>query len=270
MLTETPELVADESILKNNIELLAEPTKEEKTSVLGYVFKSIFVEVPKNFFSGIGDFFKRYYRHYVETFTFFNRPSLKVAPFSKKDFKENTQHSFEIALIFTAVLFFLIKQDVIPADKELQAHYGNDIMQMFMEFMVFVIFALAYSVLIVLSVLSGRLVRSVFKVPVTRTESDILFAFLNNSFFSVAALLAFLFRCTMQYEQIEGTETESGVTGFCILLSFVLTVWWSVRFARLNHLSVVKKLIFYVVSITWFTILFGLGMAAICMFILGA
>lgn len=269
MKTETPELIVERG-LENNIDLFIEIPKEEKLPVLTYVFKSIFVEVPRNFFLGIGDFFKRYYRHYVEAFSFLNKPSLKVPPFSKKDFKENTKHSFEIALIFTAVLFFLIKQDIIPADKELQAHYGNDVMQMFMEFMVFLIFALAYSALIVLSVLSGRLIRSVFKVPVTRTESDILFAYLNNSFFSIGAMLAFLFRCTMQYEQIEGTETESGITGFCIILSFALTMWWSVKFARLNGLSIVNKVIFYLVSITLFTTLFGLGMAAICMFILGA
>jgi hypothetical protein len=270
MQIENSELLIANHHVDTNIEFLTENTKEEKVSVLGHVFKSIFVEIPKDFFAGIGNFFKRYFQHYSESFKFFNKPSLKVAPFDKKDFKENTQHSFEIALIFTAILLFLIKQNAIPVDKELQEQYGNDLMQMFMEFAIFLIFAVAYSALIVFSVLSGRLFRSVFKVPVTRNESDILFAYLNNSFFSVSALLAFFFRCSMQYEQIKGTGTESSVIGFCIVLSFLLTTWWSIKFAKLNQLSIVKRLAFFMVSITWFTVLFGLGMASICLFIIGS
>lgn len=270
MQIENSELLVADQHIDTNIEFLAEHNKEEKVSVLGHVFKSIFVEVPKDFFLGIWNFFKRYFRHYIETFKFFNKPSLKVPPFDKKDFKENTQHSFEIALIFTAVLLFFIKQNWIPVDKELQEQYGNDIMQMFMEFAIFLIFAVAYSSLIVLSVLSGRLIRYVFKVPVSRSESDILFAYLNNSFFSVSALLAFFFRCSMQYEQIKGKGTENSVMGFCLLLSLILVAWWSIKFARLNKLSMMKRLIFYVISIAWFTILFGLGMSAICLFVIGS
>ena len=141
MQIENSELLVADQHIDTNIEFLAEHTKEENVSVLGHVFKSIFVEVPKDFFLGIWNFFKRYFRHYIETFKFFNKPSLKVPPFDKKDFKENTQHSFEIALIFTAVLLFFIKQNWIPVDKELQEQYGNDIMQMFMEFAMFLIFA---------------------------------------------------------------------------------------------------------------------------------
>lgn len=253
-----------------NLEFLTEQSKEEKVSVLGHVFKSIFVEIPKDFFLGIWNFFKRYFKHYAESFKFFNKPSLKVPPFDKKDFKENTQHSFEIALIVTAILIFLIKQNAIPVNKELQEQYGNDLIQMFMEFAIFLIFAVAYTVLIVVSVLSGRFIRSVFKVPVTRSESDILFAYLNNSFFSVAALLAFLFRCSVQYDQIEGTGTETSITVFCVFIGLVLTIWWSIKFAKLNQLSIVKKLIFYMVSITWFTIVFGVGMSAVCFFVMGS
>lgn len=270
MQIENSELLIAEQHLDSNIEFLAQHSKEEKTSVLGHVFKSIFVETPKDFFAGIGNFFKRYFKHYVESFKFFNKPSLKVHPFDNKDFRENTQHSFEIALIFTAVLLFFIKQNWIPVDKELQQQYGNDIMQMFMELAIFLIFALAYSFLIVFSVLSGRLIRTVFKVSVTRSESDILFAYLNNSFFSVSALLAFFLRCSMQYEQIKDTPAENSIMGFCLVLSFMLSTWWSIKFARLNQLSTMKRLIFHIVSIAWFTVLFGLGMSAICLFIIGS
>lgn len=243
---------------------------EKKASVLGAVFRSIFVEGPKDFFGGITGFFRRYFRHYGESFKFFRRPSLKVAPFDKKDFKENAMQSFELALIFTAALIFMIKQSWIPVDADLQEKYGNDIFQFFFELIIFVIFALAYFTQILLSVLAGRLLRVLFSVPVTRSESDVLFCYLNNSFFSITALLAFIFRCGMQYEQIKGTSTESGIMAFCLLLAFGLVSWWSVNFARLNQLSVIRKLLFYFFSISLFSLLFGLGMSAICLFIIGA
>lgn len=262
-------LVVDGSI-DTNLEFLAEEKKEESTSVLGHVFRSIFVEIPKDFVLGIWNFFKRYFVHYVESFKFFNKPSLKVPPFDKKDFKENTQHSFEIALIITAILLFLIKQNAIPVNKELQENYGNDLIQMFFEFFIFVIFAVAYAVLIVASVLSGRLMRSLFKIPVTRGESDILFAYLNNSFFSISALLAFFFRCSMQYEQIKNTGTETSLMVFCVFVSLLFTIWWSFKFARFNKLPLIKRLLFHILSIGWFTVVFGMGMSAICLFIIGS
>lgn len=263
-------LIADQHI-DTNIEFLTEQqSTKENISVLGHVFRSIFVEIPKDFFLGIWNFFRRYFTHYNESFRFFNKPSLKVPPFDKKDFKENTQHSFEIALIFTALLIFLIKQDAIPVNKHLQEQYGNDLVQMFFELVIFLIFAVAYTVLIVFSVLSGRFIRSAFKVPVSRGESDILFAYLNNSFFSISALMAFFFRCSMQYDQIEGTETESTITGLCLVLSFLLVTWWSFKFARLNKMPILKRLVFHIISIAWFTIVFGIGMSSICFFIIGA
>jgi hypothetical protein len=265
----TASLVIDGEI-DTNVEFLAEEKKEQSISVLGHVFKSIFVEIPKDFILSIWGFFKRYFVHYIESFKFFNKPSLKVPPFDKKDFKENTQHSFEIALIITAILLFLIKQDAIPVNKDLQEKYGNDLIQMFFEFFIFIIFAAAYAVLIVVSVLSGRLMRALFKIPVTRGESDILFAYLNNSFFSISALLAFFFRCSMQYDQIEGTGRENGLIVFCVFITLLLTIWWSFKFARFNKLPIIKRLLFHIISIAWFTTVFGIGMSAICLFIIGS
>ncbi|WP_162944952.1 hypothetical protein [Flavisolibacter nicotianae] len=254
-----------------NAEFVAETELTEKQpSVLGTVFRSIFIEGPKDFIGGIFGFFRRYFRHYGESFRFFKRPSLKVAPFEKNDFKENAMQSFELALIFTAALIFMIKQSWIPVNNDLQEKYGNDIFQLFFELIIFVIFALAYFAQILLSVLAGRLLRFLFSVPVTRRESDVLFCYLNNAFFSIAALLAFVFRCGMQYDQIQGTSTESGIMTFCFLTSFCLVTWWSVNFARLNRLSVVRKLFFYIFSILLFTLLYGLGTSAICLFIIGA
>lgn len=239
-------------------------------SVLGAVFRAIFVEGPKKFFGGIFHFFRRYFRHYGDSIKFLNWPSLKVAPFNDKDFKESSMLSFEVALLFSAALIFMIKQDWIPVHKELQDHYNNDLMEIYYQLVIFIIFAVAYFGQILLTVLTGRLLRVMFKIPVTRTESDILFAYLNNTFFSLSALMAFLIRCSMQYEEIKNAEgTINGITMFCLLLTFGLITWWSVNFARLNKLSIWRRLFFYLFSIALYTLMLGICMGAVIFFILG-
>lgn len=243
---------------------------QQPSSVLKAVSRAILVEGPKDFFGSFFAFFRRYFCHYRDAFRFFSRPSVKVAPFNSKDIRENSQHAFEVALLFTAALIFMIKQNWIPVNKELQEQYGNDFVQMFFELVIFFIFAAAYFVQLLLSVLAGRLVRLLFQVPVTRNESDVLFCYLNNAFFSLSAFMAFCFRCSMQFDQISGTSTETGIYGFSFLLSFCLVALWSFNFARLNHLSVVRRLFFFVFAILLFTVLYGLGMSAICLFVIGS
>lgn len=253
-----------------NVEFITAPDASEKQpSVLRSVFRSIFVEGPRDFFGGIFHFFRRYFRHYAEALAFFRRPSLKVATFDSKDFKESSLQSFELALIFTAALLFMIKQNWVPVDKQLQEKYGNDLMQLFMEAAIFVIFALAYFAQLLLSIVAGRLVRVLFQFPLTRKESDVLFCYLNNAFFSLSALLAFFVRCNLQYGQIQGTEKEYGLYTFCVILSFFLVSWWSFNFARLNQLPALRRLAFFLISIVLFTALYGVGMSAVVSFVSG-
>lgn len=164
----------------------------------------------------------------------------------------------------------MMKQRWIPVDTAMMVTYENDITQMIMEFLIFLMLAGAYFVQLLLSVLAGRLLRVVFQVGVTRKESDILFCFLNNSFFSLAALMAFFLRMGVQYEQIENTPTENGIYAICIMISFCLVSVWSFRFAKLNGLSTVKIGLFYLFAIVLFTLLYGIGMSAICAFLLGS
>lgn len=239
------------------------------TPVIPSVFRSVFVDAPKNFFAGIGNFFKRYFRHYGSVFAFINRPSLSVPPFNKKDFKEHAQLSFEIALLLVAALLFLIKQNLIPVDKGLQETYGNDIAQMVMEVFIFLLIATAFFTQMALSVLTGRLLRKIFSIQVTRYQSDVLFCLLSSSFFSLSALLAFVLRLGMQYEQVKASNAEAGVYLLCFLVSFTFLLWWAIRFARLNVPSLVRKGTFFLVSLFLFTLLFGVGMSALCSLILG-
>lgn len=247
-----------------------EDTTAEAPPVLGTVFRSIFVEVPKDFFASIGNFFKRYFVHFKTVFRYFGRPSLRTTPFNKINFSDHTQHSFEIALLLVAALLFMIKQDWIPADESLKEVYGNDIMEMLMQFFIFVLMALAFFAQLVLSVVCGRIYRALFKVPITKKQTDILFCFLSNSIFSLSALLAFLMRLGGQYEQIRGTDTENSIFVICFGLCFLLVSWWSLRFAKWNGVAGGKKVLFILTAIPLLTILYGAGMTAICFFILGA
>jgi hypothetical protein len=244
-------------------------TTPGEPAVLSAVSRSIFIETPRDFFSGIGNFFKRYYIHYKSVFTFLNRPALHNFRQGKGDFRESAQLSFEISLLLVAALLFMIKQNMIPVDKSLQEMYGNDIMQMFMEFAIFIMLGVAFFGQLLLSVLLGRVQRLFFSVPVSRKESDTLYCLLNNSFFSISAFLAFFLRLGAQFEQLEAANSTSGIYVLCFFLSFFGVGWWSFRFAKLHKLRTVKKAGFHLFSLLFLTILYGTGMSAICAFVLG-
>lgn len=270
MQIENDAAVQEQAVESATQTLVAAEIFTETPPVLTTVFRSIFVDGPKDFFGGIGKFFKRYFVHYKTVAKFFYRPSLKATPFDKKDYQESSQLSFEIVLLLFAAILFMIKQAWIPVNKELLSTYENDITQMLMEFLIFLMLAAAFFVQLLLSVLAGRLLRLLFRVPITRKDSDILFCFLNNSFFSLAALLAFTLRLGVQYDQIENTPTENGIYLLCFFISFCLISVWSFRFAKLNGLSNIKIGLFYLFAILLFTFLYGIGMSAICAFLLGS
>ncbi|MDQ3277047.1 MAG: hypothetical protein M3Q06_01895, partial [Bacteroidota bacterium] len=143
------------------------------------------------------------------------------------------------------------------------------IMQMMMDFIIFVLQALAFFGQLLLSVLLGRLQRILFNLPVSRKQADTLYCLLNNSFFSIAALLSFFLRMGTQYEKIKDTGTESGIYVLCFFVSFLFVGWWSVKFARLHKLPAGKQFGFHLFSIVLLTCLYGIGMSAICAFVLG-
>lgn len=245
-------------------------TSSEGAPVLAAVFRSVFIEVPKEFFGSIGAFFKRYFVHYRNVFKFFHRPSLKATPFEKEDFQKSTRLSFEIVLLFLAGLLFLIKQKWIPVNLALLEAYENDFAEMIIQLSIFFILALAFFAQLLLSVLAGRLLRFIFNLPFSRQKTDILFCFLNNSFFSLAAFAGFFFRLGGQYDEIAGSAAEGGIYMLCFLICFCLVTWWSLRFARLHSFALKKQSLFHPLAIILFTGLYGTGMSALCIFMLGA
>lgn len=256
--------------IETNEEYIAAENTKKQPAVLSSVFYSIFIETPRDFFGGIFGFFARYIRHFVDGFKYFWKPSLHVPPFEDKDFREDCKRTFEFALIITGALIFMVKMDWIPADTELQGYYGNDIMQMIMELMIFSIFALCYSGFMLISVLMGRLLRLLFRIPASRRETDILFTYLNNSLFSIGVIVSFMFRCGLQFDQVEGDEVfATNVAAIYFLLYAPAIILWSIRFVKFQPLRGIRRILFILIASVFFSYFFTATSQLITFFILG-
>lgn len=229
---------AASSALDSNAEYISVKGVHDQPPIISSVFRSIFVETPKDFYFSIRNFFRRFFDLFKDGFKYLKYPSLRVDPFATKDYKENCQHTFEYALLMIALLIFLIKLDWIFGEEEMVAVYNNDISQAIMQFFIFVIEAVAYVVLVVVAAMLGRLFRVIFKMPVSVQECDILFIYLNNILFILTSSLAFLLRCVVPYRNIQGQENAVAVIilGIYAILYLVMIFQWSGRLALLNNL----------------------------------
>lgn len=258
-----------------NYEYINQKGIHDQPPIITSVFRSIFVEIPKEFYFGIKNFFKRFTDLFKDGFKYLKYPSLKVDPFATKDYKENCQHTFEYVLIVVALLIFLIKLDWIYGQDVLKAAYNNDISQAIMQFMIFVIFAVSYFVLIVLSVLLGRIFRLIFKMPVTRHESDILFTYLNNILFIITASIAFIIRCIVPVVNVQDEKGDAyeevtyGFLAFFIFTFGILIYRWAARLALLNNVKSSVRLPFQMAVTVITAALLGFSSTAITFFIWG-
>lgn len=262
--------------LDTNAEYISVKGIHDQPPIITSVFRSIFVEIPKEFYFGIRNFFKRFSDLFKDGFKYLKYPSLKVDPFATKDYKENCQHTFEFVLIVVALLIFLIKLDwIYQTDPDIKNAYNNDISQALIQFMIFVIFAITYFLLVVLSVLLGRLWRKVFKMPVTRQESDILFTYLNNILFILTASIAFFIRCIVPVENIQDDAgevipaIEYGIFIFFVVVFGIMIFRWAGRLALLNHLNHSARMPFQILVTSVSALLFGFCSFAITFFIWG-
>jgi|GEM_PF-2195450 len=242
--------------LDTNVEYISTKGVHDQPPIINSVFKSIFVETPKDFFSSIKNFFLRFVNLFKDGFKYLKYPSLKIDPFATKDYKENCQYTFEFALIVIALLIFLIKMDWIYGDEKLKNVYNNDITQALMQFFIFLCFAVSYFVLVLCAVLAGRFFRMVFKMPVTRQEGDILFTYLNNILFIITGAIAFVLRCIVPTENVvDDTTIQGGVFIFYFLAFGIMIFRWAGRLALLNNLKPSNKKPFQII-VTILTALF--------------
>ncbi len=256
--------------IDTNAEYISAKGIHDQPPIITSVFRSIFVETPKNFFAGIRNYFQRIYTFFADGIKYLKYPSLKIDPFATKDYKESCQHTFEFVLIVIAMLIFLIKMDWVYGVEDLKKVYNNDISQALMQFFIFIIFAVSYFVLVVLAVLAGRSYRKMFAIPVTRQESDILFVYLNNTLFTITAALAFILRCIVPYENVAGNDTYSFTVLIFYLVVFSVMIYrWAGRFALLNNLKISKRPSFQIVVTIATTLFFAFCSFAITFFIWG-
>ena len=264
------EKIIAEPQLDTNAEYISVKGVHDQPPIITSVFKSIFVETPKDFFLSIKNFFLRFTNLFKDGFKYLKYPSLKIDPFATKDYKQNCQYTFEFALIVTALLIFLIKMNWIYGDEKLAAVYNNDIWQAFIQFFIFLCFAVSYFILVVLAVLAGRLFRLVFKMPVTRQESDILFTYLNNILFIITGALAFFLRCIVPYVNVAGDENVPIIIMIIYTVVFGIMIFrWARRFALLNNLETSKRLAFQITITITTALFFGFCSAMITFFIWG-
>ena len=264
-LTTAPNIEID-----TNAEYISAKGIHDQPPIITSVFRSIFIEIPKEFYFGIKNFFLRYTTLFKDGFKYLKFPSLKLDPFANKDYKENCQHTFEYALLIVALLIFLIKVEWIYGVEKLKDVYNNDISEALMQFIIFLIFAVAYFLLVLLSVLIGRLSRFIFQLPVTRQECDILFTYLNNIFYILTASAAFLVRCIVPAENVEGNDAVQYIVLSIYALTFGILIFkWATRLALLNNLKKQSVVFFKLGVTTVFALFFGICSTAITFFIWG-
>ena len=251
--------------LDTNAEYISAKGVHDQPPIITSVFRSIFVEIPKEFYFGIKNFFLRYIRLFKDGFKYLRYPSLKIDPFATKDYKENCQQTFEYVLLISALLIFLVKLDVVFGEEDMKTVYNNDISQAIIQLYIFLIFAVAYFILVVISVLLGRLFRIIYKMPVTRQESDILFTYLNNILFLITSTLAFFLRCIVPFRNVQGILNEVAWTMLIAYLGLfgIIIFRWSQRVSLLNNIKTSSKKSFEIAVTVVATAFF-----AICSFVL--
>jgi hypothetical protein len=248
------------SAVDTNEEYIIPQNAATEPAVLGTVFKAIVVETVKNFFGGIIDFFLRYIKHFVDGFRYFWSPTVKKHPFDTKDYKENCQHSFELTLLVLFAVIFMVKLEWIPpTTSQMLDWLNNDLSQMGVQFMMFVFFAVTYLILVGFSILTGRLWRGILKIEVTKKESDILFVYLNNSFFSIAAVIGLVVRCIVSMETTDSESLGSGLIVIFFPLCLLVNAIWAIRFAKLNKLSFGKGAVFFILTTIFYPLGFAFG-----------
>jgi hypothetical protein len=243
-----------------NEEYIIPQNASKEPAVLGTVFKAVVVETIKDFFGSIIGFFLRYIKHFIDGFRYFWSPSLKKYPFDTKDYKENCQHSFELTLLVLFAVIFMVKLDLIPpTDSKVLDWLNNDLSQMGIQFMLFILFALTYLVLIIFSILTGRLWRTFLKIKITKRESDILFVYLNNTFFSIAAVVGLIVRCMVSLQTTDTDSLGAGLITIFFPICLLMNTIWAIRFAKLNGMNFGKGAVFFVITTIFYPLGFALG-----------
>jgi hypothetical protein len=163
----------------------------------------------------------------------------------------------------------MVKLDWIPpTETKMLDWLNNDISQMGIQFMMFVFFAATYLILVIFSILSGRVWRAILKFRTTKRESDILFVYLNNTFFSIAAVVGLIVRCMVSKETSDMDSISEGLITIFFPLCLLLNTIWAIRFAKLNGMNAGKGIAFFLLTTIFYPLCFAFGQLITVAFLL--
>lgn len=261
--------MSESATVDTNEEYIRPANAVKEPPVLGTVFKAVVVETVKDFFGSILGFFYRYIRHFLRSFLYFWSPTLRKKPFDQLDYKENCQHSFELALVVLFWIIFSVKLGWIPETSKANLDIlSDDISQMTLQFIWFLIFAISYFVMAIFSILAGRVLRTIFKIKTTRRETDILSIYLNNAFFSISAIIALIIRSITSLETTDQETLTNGLLTIIFPMVALLIFVWAIRFAFVHRLSFLRSSFFFILSMVGYTLMFTMGCFVTAIFLI--
>lgn len=243
--------------------IVSKNTLEEKAQ--RKILLAIFLEVFIGFFKGIAQSLWNFLKQYFLLIWFYMRfivnPNAEDYAVQREKAIKNSKNTFELIVILTAILIFLIKQNVIiSASAENKELFNNDLSQWGMEFFIFLIYVVCYFVVLILLVLLGRLLRKIFSPIESSRVTDLVFIHLNNIFFIVGAICSFIIRFENVASDFTGEDNEYETTHFMIVLfntfgiAFAAIVFiFFIRLTMINKLSVGKSIFYFtlVPAIVW-------------------
>jgi|GEM_PF-4275533 len=226
------------------------------------ILVAIFIEVFLGFFKNLGlgvfNFFKRYGDVIWFSLKFVTYPNAEDVALHRKKAIENSRHTFELILIVTGFVIFLIKQGWInSASEDNKNALSNDFAQWGIELAFFLYNAIFYFVVLILLVLLGRLLRIIFSAIETAAVTDLVFIHLNNIYFLLATIGGFVMRLNNNISELT-TDEDYGdyvwrlFNQFGIILAVVIFLFFT-RWVMINKLTMAKKILYITIvpAIVW-------------------
>ncbi len=253
----------EQNLAAENASTNAKPvTAKKEKPILLRVFYKVFLGFFADIFGGIFNFFKRYVLLVWHCIKFIWNPNAEEHTRANEQTLSNAKETFELILIITTVMLFLIKQNVLNSSDELKELYGNDIQQYAVEFVLFLAYAAAYFTVLVILVLLGRLLRKVFKPIESKEVTDKLFINLNNIFFIFTTIYAFVkkfdYDSATLLEREDAGWYENFFIYYFIPLAAILILFF-IRLVALNKITVGRIFTYCVITPVITAVILGIS-----------
>jgi len=233
--------------------------------ILPAIFLEVFIGFFKDMILATFGLLKKYFELLQFYTLFLLKPKIDNYSLHREKGLRYSKYTFELILIATAVVIFLIKVNVIKSSSdELTELYNNDLAQWGMELVIFLVYTGWYFLVLILLILLGRLLRIIFRPAESAGVTDILFIHLNNIYFILAAAWSFYMRFSYSDRGMDLYDYSHFViemtNSFGVVLLIAILVFF-IRFAMVNKLTVGKTIIYVTIipTIAW-AFLLGAGL----------